>query len=208
MTLSDACDGEWIALAAPDATLALARRFLGDAEAERAFAALLAAVPWEQHRITIMGRSVDSPRRSCWIGDPGTDYTYSRTRFAPHPWPAALLPIREKLTAALAVPFNSVLANLYRDGADAMGWHADDERELGPEPVIASISLGATRRFAMKHRKTGTRLDIALEPGSLLVMSGTTQRHWVHALPRTKKPVGPRINLTFRVVGRYAGPRA
>jgi len=106
--------------------------------------------------------------------------------------------LRAKVSEAAGAAFNSVLANLYRDGRDAMGWHADDERELGPEPVIASLSLGAARRFALKHRASGERLNLALQPGSLLIMRGPTQRHWLHALPRTARPVGERLNLTFR----------
>ena len=107
--------------------------------------------------------------------------------------------MRERLERTLDVTFNSVLANLYRDGTDAMGWHSDAEPELGPAPVIASISLGAMRRFALKHRDDPARkLTLELPHGSLLVMSGATQRHYRHALPRTTRPIGPRINLTFR----------
>jgi alkylated DNA repair dioxygenase AlkB len=122
------------------------------AEADALFAALLQEIAWETHRIRMFGREVDSPRRSCWIGDPGAVYTYSHTRFEPRPWPAALLPVRRRLAHTLGVEFDSVLANLYRDGRDAMGWHSDDEPELGPAPVIASVSLGGTRRFRFKPK--------------------------------------------------------
>lgn len=167
------------------------------------FGALLAAIPWETHRIRLFGREVDSPRRSCWIGDPGAAYTYSGTRFEPRPWPDPLAPVRARLAAELGVGFNSVLANLYRDGRDSMGWHSDAEAELGPRPVIASLSLGAPRRFALKSREDpAVHRAIELPPGSLLVMAGETQRRYRHALPRTARPVGPRINLTFRRITR------
>ncbi|MGJ7901608.1 alpha-ketoglutarate-dependent dioxygenase AlkB family protein [Lysobacter sp. 1R34A] len=188
-----------------DAELAFDPHWLERAAADALHAALLDGIPWEVHRIRLFGREHDSPRLSSWIGDPDAHYRYSGADFRPHPWPAALTPIRERLTRELGVGFNSVLANRYRDGRDAMGWHSDDERELGPRPLIASLSLGATRRFALKHRRRA-ELKGALElgHGSLLVMSGPTQANFRHALPRTARPVGERINLTFRVIG----PRA
>ncbi|MCM2355774.1 MAG: alpha-ketoglutarate-dependent dioxygenase AlkB [Arenimonas sp.] len=182
----------------PDGT-ALIPGWLPAGEADGLFAALMAQVAWETHRIRMFGRMVDSPRLSCWIGDPGASYVYSRVRFEPRPWLPVLQGLRERLASELGVPFNSVLANLYRDGRDAMGWHSDDEPELGPAPVIASVSLGGERRFLLKHRREpARRLALPLAHGSLLVMAGQTQRHWRHALPRTARPVTPRINLTFR----------
>ena len=173
--------------------------WLEAAAADRLFAQLRAGIPWEVHRIRLFGREHASPRLSCWIGDPGTSYLYSGTRFEPRPWPAALGPLRERLEAELGAGFNSVLANRYRDGRDCMGWHSDDEAELGAEPVIASVSLGAPRRFVLKHREAPERrLALDLPHGSLLVMQGGTQRLYRHALPRTARPVGERINLTFR----------
>lgn len=187
----------------PDAELRLDPHWLGPVEADALLAALREQVPWEVHRIRLFGREVDSPRLSCWIGDPQAHYRYSGADFTPHPWPDALRALRERLQATLGEPFNSVLANRYRDGRDAMGWHSDAEPELGPEPVIASVSLGATRRFALKHRTDAQlRLALDLPHGSLLVMSGATQRHYRHALPRTTRPVGERINLTFRRILR------
>lgn len=183
------------------ATLAFAPCWMDAAEADALFAALQAQVPWEVHRIRLFGREVDSPRLSCWIGDPDAAYAYSGTRFAPHAWPTVLQPVRARLARALGIDFNSVLANLYRDGRDAMGWHSDDEPELGAQPVIASLSLGGTRRFVLKSRGVpAERHALDLPHGSLLVMRGETQRHYRHALPRTARPVGPRINLTFRRV--------
>ncbi|WP_369940378.1 alpha-ketoglutarate-dependent dioxygenase AlkB family protein [Xanthomonas medicagonis] len=175
--------------------------WLAQAEAAALFAQLLHTVEWEVHRIRLFGRLVDSPRLSCWIGDAQASYRYSGTRFAPHPWPQALLPLRARLAAETGVAFNSVLANRYRDGRDAMGWHSDDEKELGPRPLIASLSLGATRRFALRHRQEpALRQALELTSGGLLLMGGETQRLYRHALPRTARPVGERINLTFRRV--------
>lgn len=187
------------ALPMADAELAFDPHWLGADEADALFAALRAQVAWEVHRIRLFGREVDSPRLSCWIGDPEASYRYSGVRFEPRPWPDALLPVRVRLEQALGHGFNSVLANLYRDGRDAMGWHSDAEPELGTHPVIASISLGAARRFAFRHRQQAERkLSFELPHGSLLVMAGDTQRFYRHCLPRTAKPVGERINLTFR----------
>ena len=198
------------ALDLPDADVRFAPAWLPPDQADALFAALRDDVRWEVHRLRMYGREIDSPRLSSWIGDAGTGYVYSRVRFEPNPWPPALAALRARVDAAAGVAMNSVLANLYRDGNDAMGWHADDEPELGPRPVIASLSLGAPRRFVLRRRPPrGARVraadlerhDIELPHGSLLLMSGSTQANWHHALPRTAKPVGPRINLTFRRIG-------
>ena len=171
--------------------------------ADRLFAALRdpvqAGIDWEVHRIRLFGREVESPRLSRWIGDPGASYRYSGVRFEPASWPRALSVVRKAVDAAAGEKFNSVLANLYRDGNDTMGWHSDDEPELGAQPIIASLSLGATRRFVLKARAPGgPKLELPLEHGSLLVMRGATQKNFRHALPRTRKPCGERMNLTFR----------
>jgi alkylated DNA repair dioxygenase AlkB len=198
--------GERLALA--DAELEWFPGFLDPASAAEWFARVRDAIAWETHRIRIAGREYDSPRLSCWIGDPGTEYTYSRVRFEPRPWPAELATLRERVAAAAGERFNSALANRYRDGRDGMGWHADAEPELGPAPVIASLSLGAERRFVLRHRRLPLTRSIELGGGSLLVMRGTTQQHWLHALPKTRRPIGERINLTFRRIlrpGELAG---
>lgn len=175
--------------------------WLAAAEADALLEVVMAQVAWEVHRIVMFGKPVDSPRLSCWIGDPGTGYVYSRTRFEPRPWPPALAALRPRIDAAAGVAMNSVLANLYRDGRDAMGWHSDDEPELGARPVIASLSLGGTRRFAVKHRRDPERrFTLELPHGSLLLMRGDSQSAWKHALPRTARPVPARVNLTFRQV--------
>ncbi|WP_420141577.1 alpha-ketoglutarate-dependent dioxygenase AlkB family protein [Sphingomonas sp.] len=192
-----AANGHGTAL--PGAHLDYRPAWLAGAEADALFDALRATLPWSVHRIRMFGRVVDSPRLSAWVGDAEAVYRYSGTDFTPHPWTAALSGLRLRLQDELDTPFNSVLANLYRDGRDAMGWHSDDEPELGPQPVIASVSLGAARRFLLKHRQDpALRSALTLPHGSLLVMAGDTQRHYRHALPRTARPVGPRINLTFR----------
>ena len=186
------------AIALPGADLRFDPQWLAAGEADALFATLRDEIPWECHRIRMFGRVVDSPRLSCWIGDPEAVYCYSGARFAPHPWPHALRALRARLGEALGTPFNSVLANRYRDGRDSMGWHSDDEPELGPRPVIASISLGATRRFLLKARTGGGASRLELPHGSLLVMAGDTQRHYRHAIPASARPVGERLNLTFR----------
>jgi alkylated DNA repair dioxygenase AlkB len=193
----------WQPLDLPGAELAYWPAWLAPAEADGLFESLHAAIAWETHVIRMRGREVRSPRLSCWIGDSGTSYVYSRTRFEPRPWPAALAALRGRIEQACGTGFNSVLANLYRDGRDAMGWHSDDEPELGPAPVIASLSLGAGRRFVFRRKPargqaTRTALELRLAHGSLLRMGGATQRLYQHALPRALRETLPRINLTFR----------
>ncbi|WP_058833887.1 alpha-ketoglutarate-dependent dioxygenase AlkB family protein [Luteimonas abyssi] len=187
----------------PGADLRFDSAWLPRPEADAVFEALHAGLAWETHRIHLFGRQVDSPRRSVWVGDPDAHYRYSGAGFAPRPWTPVLRALGDRLETAIGTRFNSVLANLYRDGRDGMGWHSDDEPELGTQPVIASVSLGAPRRFVLKARVGDERLALELPPGSLLVMGGDTQRHYRHALPKTARPVGPRINLTYRwVAGR------
>jgi alkylated DNA repair dioxygenase AlkB len=173
-----------------------------DAEATRLFTALRWGVEWQSEEILMFGRRLPVPRLVAWHGDPDARYTYSGTAHEPLPWTPELLAIREQVVELTGVAFNAVLLNLYRDGRDGMGWHADDEPELGCDPVIASVSLGATRRFCLRHRRRkGVKLDLPLAHGSVLCMSGTTQHHWVHALPKTSAAVGERINLTYRKIG-------
>jgi alkylated DNA repair dioxygenase AlkB len=187
----------------PGADLLFDPRWLPGPAADKLFKNLRdpvqAGIDWEVHRLKIFGREVDSPRLSRWIGDPGTSYRYSGVRFEPASWPRALTVLRKAVNAAAGEEFNSVLANLYRDGNDTMGWHSDDEPELGIQPIIASLSLGASRKFVLKSRApSGDKLEVQLTHGSLLVMRGDTQRNYKHSLPRTKKESGERINLTFR----------
>jgi alkylated DNA repair dioxygenase AlkB len=166
-------------------------------------ARLVESLPLRQETIVLFGRMVTMPRLTSWHGDPGCSYTYSGRLFHPAPWTAELAALRDRLTAREGCAFNSVLVNHYRDGQDSMGEHADDEPELGPSAAdvrIASVSLGAPRRFVLRHRRTRDVHRFELGEGSVLVMGGTTQRHYRHHLPRTRVPVGPRMNLTFRVI--------
>lgn len=171
-------------------------------DADGCFEALLDELPWEARTIRLFGREVLQPRLTAWVGEPEAVYTYSGTRHTPLPWTPTLATLRARLTAELGLPLNSVLCNLYRDGRDAMGMHSDDEPELGAEPVVVSLSLGATRRFLLRHRRGPERgkLDLALRHGSLLVMRGPTQRLYRHGVPREPRLSAPRINLTFRQV--------
>jgi alkylated DNA repair dioxygenase AlkB len=133
------------------------------------------------------------------MGDPAARYRYSGTDFVPAPWHPVLLPLRERLAAFCGASFNSVLLNRYRDGDDGMGWHSDNEPELGPAPLIASLSLGAERRFALRRRDDhAKKAEVVLGHGDLLLMGGATQRHYQHALPKSTRPLAERINLTFR----------
>lgn len=160
------------------------------------FQALRDQIAWEQHDITMFGRKVATPRLTAWMAD--APYRYSGVVNEPKPWPDILSALRERLAAELGVPFNSCLANLYRDGGDSMGWHSDNEPELGHRPTIASISLGARRTFALRHRVTRERWDWSLGEGDLLLMTGESQQDYAHAVPKTTRVVGPRMNLTFR----------
>jgi len=159
-------------------------------------------IEWEQHRIKIFGQWVDCPRLSAWYGDPGAMYSYSGLSLTPKAWTPTLLEVRNQLSETIERPFNSVLLNLYRNGNDSMCWHSDDEWELGLNPVIASISLGDSRMMKFRHRSDPEVSKFALElsTGSLLIMAGTTQKFWQHEIPKTKKSVGERLNLTFRFV--------
>ncbi len=193
--------------AAVAADLRYAAQFLPPSRADAAMAALIDEIPWQTHRLRLFGREVDAPRRSCWIGDPDAAYTYSRVRFEPQPWTARLAALRDEIETRLGLRFNSVLANFYRDGRDSMGWHSDDEPELGVDPIIVSLSLGAERPFRLRPRgpEAGGVIALTLEHGSLLCMAGATQRLYQHALPRRVRVTQPRINLTFRRI-ETSGP--
>jgi alkylated DNA repair dioxygenase AlkB len=186
-----------------DADVAYLPGFFPLERADELAAAVDATTTWRQETIAMYGRPVPIPRLSAWYGDPGCTYTYSDITMAPLPWTAVLLEIKAEVEREAGVAFNSVLANLYRDGRDSVAWHADDEPELGRGPVIASVSLGATRTFQLRHRHDpAARWQVDLEHGSLLLMRGATQRAWLHQLPKTGRPVGRRVNLTFRVIRR------
>ena len=175
-------------------------------------AQLVAELPLAVERYRMFGRNVTSPRLVSWHGDEDAVYTYSGEHHVPKPWTPKLASLRHSVEETTTLRFNSVLANFYRDGQDAMGWHRDNEKEVGPSPDdrwIASLSLGAPRRFVVRDRKRkGEPLSFELGNGALLVMRGTTQTHYHHALPRTACAPGPRLNLTFRHILRSpTGPR-
>jgi alkylated DNA repair dioxygenase AlkB len=160
-------------------------------------------IPWASQTLTVYGKTHIIPRLECWQGEPRLHYTYSGKTLSPHPWHPLLQQLASELNQQLGRRFNSVLCNLYRNGEDGMGWHADDEPELGPEPVIASITLGATRDFALR-RKGETRQwgTLPLPHGSLLLMNAGMQTHWQHAIPKRAGVSAERINLTFRELQR------
>jgi len=164
-------------------------------------------VKWQEREIVLFGRKMLQPRRVAWQADPGKSYRYSGTTWEPDPWSPAVLEVRNRVEECLremnrapeTASFNGVLLNLYRSGSDSMGWHRDNEPELGPEPLIASVSLGAVRRFVLRNREHPVEKHVLELPhGSLLVMAGATQRDWEHSLPKSARVQGPRINLTFR----------
>lgn len=155
---------------------------------------------WEQKNITLFGKTMKQPRLISWYSDPGVTYTYSNTTFKTKDWPQQLLLLRNRLNDDFKGGFNSVLLNLYRNENDSMGLHSDDESELGKNPKVASLSLGEKRVFKFKHKTKNTTVKIELNSGSLLFMSGKTQHLWKHELPKSKKILKPRINLTFRSI--------
>lgn len=182
--------------------MVLRREFLTEGEAQRLYLLLRNSLLWEQPEIIVAGRHHKIPRLQAWYGDREAVYTYSRRTFVPNPWTTELTCLRHKVESACGASFNSVLVNYYRSGNDGMGFHADNERELGIAPVIASLSLGTTRRFVFKpiDAQNKRRYEVSLEAGDLLIMSADTQRYWHHGLPKTRLPVAGRINLTFRYV--------
>ena len=165
-------------------------------DADWYFSYLLARVSWRQDTFHIFGRTVRMPRLTAWYGE--FSYTYSGIRNDPVRWTEELLDIKARVEKLAGHGFNGALLNLYRDGRDSVSWHNDDEREIGPEPVIGSVSFGATRCFQLRHKKSGERVSVELSHGDVLVMQGESQRHWQHQIPKTARPVGSRINLTFR----------
>jgi alkylated DNA repair dioxygenase AlkB len=184
----------------PEPEIEYVRHFLKQSVADELFEELFNEIPWQQDTISMWGKTHPIPRLQQWFADDGITYTWSGIEMAAMSWTPALGKIRQLLFEHTGIEFNSALANLYRDGSDTVGWHSDDEPELGAEPVIASVSLGAQRDFQIRHKNLSDvpTIKLSLEHGSLLLMRGTTQRDWKHQLPRRKKVSKPRINLTFR----------
>lgn len=196
--------GEGIQHRIDEAQLIEYPQFLKSIEASLLLETLLADIPWRQEHLRIAGKLRAIPRLQCWMGDSASEYGYSGVRLTPCPWHASVGDIRDRIAQLSGSCFNSVLINLYRDGQDSVAWHADDEAELGTEPVIASLSLGAQRVFQLKQKQLSPakKYQLQLQHGSLLLMGGKMQQHWLHQLPKEKGLLKPRINLTFRnIVG-------
>lgn len=188
-------------LSAPTDEIWMLADFCDTLTADLWFQQLLQEIEWEEKPITIFGKTMMQPRLVAWYGEAGIAYTYSKQTIYAKPWTDLLLLIKNKIEQTTATTYNSVLLNLYRNGKDSMGWHSDDEKELGINPTIASLSLGTTRDFQLKHKTHPfAKTTIALTHGSLLIMAGSLQHHWQHALPKRAKCIAPRINLTFRKI--------
>jgi alkylated DNA repair dioxygenase AlkB len=181
-------------------------KFLTEAEAEEFFNLLLKEVSWKHDEVMIFGRKITTARKTAWYGDKEFEYTYSKMTKKAMLWLPELALLRQKVEQETALVFNSCLLNLYHSGEEGMSWHSDAEAELGSQPAIASVSLGAERKFVLKHKQTGEKVQLQLEQGSLLLMAGETQTHWLHSLPKTKKVNKPRINLTFRNIKKWKTP--
>lgn len=194
--------GEMETIPLPDADVRLMRTFYRQPETGQFLARLLEETDWRQERIVLWGKEHMQPRLSAWHGDAGSRYAYSGVVLAPQPWTGTLRRIKDDIENATGHRFNSVLLNLYRNEHDSVGWHSDAERELGPMPVIASLSLGATRSFRLRHKNSKDMRPCALDltDGSLLLMAGKTQACWQHAVPKERAACGCRINLTFRTI--------
>ena len=169
-------------------------------DADRCLDELLADQAWSSDRIRMFGKTIVTDRKVIWFGDEGLSYTYSGVKKQPLAWNPVVQGLKSLVEQEVGCGFNSCLANLYHHGGEGMGWHSDDEPELGPCPTIAVISLGATRKFKLKHKATGTVVDVMLEHGSLTVMSGQCQECWRHTLAKSARVAEPRISLTFRKI--------
>lgn len=185
----------------PNAEIMYYPQFFTLEEADLIFTELKNDIPWQQDDIRVFGKIHPQPRLTALFGNEGKPYSYSNISMQPHPWTILLQKLKTQIETVTDTRFTTVLLNQYRDGKDSNGWHADNEKELGLNPVIASLSFGAPRQFQLKHNTLkDQKKSIILEHGSLLIMKGTTQHFWKHQIPKTAKPIGPRINLTFRVL--------
>lgn len=163
---------------------------------------LLHEIPWKPDEVVMFGKTIVTRRKMAWYADDGISYTYASSKKEALPWDPVLLELKDEVSRRSGTTYNSCLLNLYHTGEEGMGWHTDNEKELLKGGAIASLSFGAARKFAFKHRSEESKVDLLLENGSLLVMQGPTQEHWLHRLPPTKKVGTPRINLTFRTILR------
>jgi alkylated DNA repair dioxygenase AlkB len=174
--------------------------FFSLVKANELFLKLQNEIPWQQDSITVYGKNHLQPRLTALYGNEGKPYGYSNIIMQPHPWTPLIIYIKEEVEKICNENFSTVLLNNYRNGQDSNGWHADNEKELGRNPVIASVSFGAERVLQLKHNTLELKQNIVLQNGSLLIMRGTTQHFWKHQIPKTKKEIDPRINLTFRII--------
>ena len=172
--------------------------FFNSVDSKKLLKKFISKLPWESMIIKMFGKDTKIPRLQCWIGDEGCEYRYSGKQLNRQIWSQDLIMIRKKIYEELNIDFNSVLANYYRDGKDSMGWHSDDEKELGPNPTIASISFGSERDLVFRNKISKETLAIPQTKGSLILIDGETQKNWQHSIKKTQKLIGPRINLTFR----------
>jgi len=183
-----------------DGTVHYHGRIFDSEEAQRHFKTLLKSVVWKHDEAIIFGKRIVTARKVAWYGDASFSYTYSGTTKEALPWTAELRQLKAIVEKRSDANFNSCLLNLYHDGSEGMAWHSDDEKMLARHAAIGSLSFGAQRKFCFKHKRTYETASVMLESGSLLVMKGATQTHWLHSLPRSKKVMTPRINLTFRTM--------
>ena len=175
-------------------------QFLSKTEADTYLKTFSDSIAWKQQEMQIYGKTVKFPRLTSWYGDSDKPYSFSGITLQPNPWTKELLEIKKRIEPLSDVIFNSVLLNLYRDGSDSISWHTDAEKELGKNPVIASVNFGAERTFQLRHIETKQRIDISLSHGSLLIMLGELQHYWQHQIPKSKSVLSTRINLTFREI--------
>ena len=183
-------DGEYI----------YAPNFFSKDESDLYFKILLNEINWKQQAINMYGKSINFPRLTAWYGDNDKPYSFSGIVLEPESWIQSLLEIKHLIETKSSTVFNSVLLNLYRNGNDSISWHTDAEKELGRNPIIASVNFGATRKFQLLHNVTNEKAELNLSHGSLLIMQGELQHHWLHQVPKTKQLVKERINLTFRLI--------
>ena len=202
---SESVDNTPAVLPMQDAKVTYFPQFLDSRLADFYFTCFIGSLAWQEAYIKMYGKRLKIPRLQAWYGDPDAIYQYSGLSMLPRPWTKELAALKVLCQNACNSTFNSVLANLYRNGQDSMGQHADNEPELGDKPIIASISLGQTRHFDFRHNITKEKVRITLEHGSLLLMSGTTQQYWQHAIAKSRKPLSQRINLTFRRINESDG---
>jgi alkylated DNA repair dioxygenase AlkB len=192
---------EPLTLSLPDAEIIYYPQFFDKEQADQIYAELLQEIAWQQDNITVFGKTHPQPRLTALYGNEGKPYSYSNITMQPNPWNTLLQKIKYLIEFRTECQFTTVLLNQYRDGKDSNGWHADNEKELGTNPIIASLSFGAERVFQLKHNTIAdAKKSIVLEHGSLLLMKGSTQHFWKHQIPKTTKPIGNRINLTFRSI--------